>query len=482
MSELFLFLYFSLLGYVAFYGIHLFWLIALFLRQRSRPTVAMPPVSDYPRVTVQLPVYNERAVVVRLIDAAASLDWPRERLTVQILDDSDDETTALAAEAADRWRLDGLTMLHLRRGSRAGYKAGALAYGLQQTSDEFIAIFDADNVPKADFLKRLIPYFADPAVGLVQARWSFLNRNQSLLCRAQALYLDAHFFIEQAARSASGLFMNFNGTAGIWRKDAILSSGGWQSQTLTEDLDLSYRAQLNGWTFRFVESVDVPTELPDSVRAFKAQQFRWAKGCLQTGRLHLGSIFRSTLPFRIKLGSFFHLTQRTTSVALLLLACLLVPALVIRLEGGMLKVLLLDLPIFLAGTVSMSLYYSLAYQKSRDQQSTASSLLLPALTSLGIGLAVTSTRAVISALFQSGGEFCRTPKSGTVGTEVRIVPPTYRIRRDSTMLFEGLLGCYALGAAVWAVILGLYPSIPFLLTFAFGFCYLSIRSWREGHA
>lgn len=482
MRTAFICLYAFLLAYIAVYGLHLYWLIALSSRQSPRRPGNLTPDEQLPFMTVQLPIYNERNVVERLIEAVAGLDWPRDRFEIQVLDDSNDNTSEIIASETLHWRDRGIAIHHIRRNSRAGYKAGALANGLRSARGEFIAIFDADNVPKSDFLKRLIGYFTNSEVGMVQARWSFLNRQQSLLCRAQALFLDAHFLVEQIARYRGGLLMNFNGTAGIWRRLAIDEGGGWKADTLTEDLDLSFRAQLAGWQMVFDESVDVPTELPTAIRAFKAQQYRWACGAIETGVKLLPQIMRAPLPRRVKIASFFHLTQKTVSPALLLLAVLLIPALYVRMESGIAGLLVFDLPVFLAGTGSMTLFYSLAYRRQQDYRSSRSSLTLPLLTSLGIGLAANNTLAVIAALSGKHGTFVRTPKSGTAGAQVVNTPVDYRIRADRTFGIEIALATYAslaVGTALW---MHIYPSVPFLLTFAFGFTYFAVRSLKEAYA
>lgn len=483
MREIVIVVYFVLLGLIAVYGVHLYWLIGLYLRREASP----PPSSGWPdgsqpKVTIQLPVYNERTVVRRLIRAAAAQDWDRQRLEIQVLDDSDDITTDIAAKEVRRLRVQGVKILHIRRTDRAGFKAGALAAGLRQAEGEFIAVFDADNVPRSDFLKKMMPYFADPSLGMVQARWSFLNKEASLLCRAQALFLNAHFYVEQAARSRGGLFMNFNGTAGIWRRETIEDAGGWQSDTLTEDLDLSYRAQLSGWRMTLAEQVDVPTELPSSIRAFKNQQYRWAKGAFETGLKLLPAVAKAAVPFRMKLAAFYHLTQKSVSVFLLLLSVLLIPALYFRLESGAMKVLLLDLPIFITGTGSMSLFYGLAFRQEQDRGSWRSHLLLPLLTSLGVGLAVNNSHAVFDALVGKQNPFVRTPKSGETGKRRKRLPAAYRVRVDHTGRVETLLSVYATSAVVCALVLGLYASVPFLLTFVLGYSYFAVSSMRERYA
>lgn len=479
MRELFIGFYFFLLFFVACYGIQIHWLVILYLRHRNRPH--LKPVDNLarPMITVQLPVYNERAVVVRLIQAVARFDWPIDKIEIQVLDDSDDETTSLIEQEVARLRREGIRIDHIRRTGRAGYKAGALENGLATARGEFIAVFDADNLPHADFIKQLMPYFNDPAVGLVQARWGFLNRYTSLLCRAQALFLDAHFYIEQMARSRGNLPMNFNGTAGIWRRVAIEDAGGWQFDTLTEDLDLSYRAQLAGYRFLFIDDVEVPTELPTSIRAFKTQQHRWAQGAMETGLKLLPTIWRSSLPLRSKVASSFHLTQKSVAVALMFLSIMLVPALYLRMEGGAWKLLVIDLPMFLAGVGSMSLFYGLAYRRGCTEKSGWSKLILPLLTSLGIGLSVNNTFALFAALFGRSRHFVRTPKSGQTGSDRTGLPAEYTVSFDHTVWVETILAIYAICAVGCAVEAGLAASVPFLATFAFGYSYYSIVSIRE---
>jgi len=484
MKDLVVIIYFACLAWVALYGIHIYWLLWLHWKGRNatRKNSHEHELQGYPHVTVQLPVYNEKRVAGRLLKAAASLDWPRDKLQIQILDDSDDDTTRILADETARLRELGVNVEHIRRPDRDGYKAGALAFGMNTARGEFVAVFDADNVPRSSFLRQTIPEFEDARVGMVQARWSFLNRSESVLCRAQALYLDAHFYVEQAARNSGGLFMNFNGTAGVWRKIAIEEAGGWQFDTLTEDLDLSYRAQMTGWQMRYLDHVDVPSELPGSIRGFKSQQYRWARGAIETARKILPRVVRSRLPWKIRLASCFHLTQKTVSLALGLLSLLLIPALYFRIETGWLKVLVVDLPIFLAGTGSMTLFYGAAWKRSRETAPKGDKYLLPALTSIGIGLAVNNSLAVLSGLLSRERVFVRTPKSGSDQSQKQAIPRTYRIRTDRTVWVESLLALYAGAAAVFAFQLDLYFTVPFMFTFAFGYSYLSVLSWRESYA
>ncbi len=479
MRELFLGLYFFLLFYLAIYGANLYSLIYLYFSRKYQPLNRTTARGDEPTVTVQLPMYNERRVAQRLIDAACSFDWPADRLEVQVLDDSDDDTAHIIAETVAAWQARGINVRHIRRPDRSGYKAGALAYGLARARSDFVAVFDADNLPRSDFLRRMMPYFDDDNVGLVQARWSFFNRNESLLCRAQALQLDSHFFVEQAARSRGEIFLNFNGTGGIWRTQTITDAGGWSADTLTEDLDLSYRAQMAGWKFVMAEEIDVPTELPSTIRAYKSQQYRWARGAFETGLKILPTLLRRPLPLKVKAAAFFHLTQKSMSVALMLLAILIIPALYIRLEGGLWKLLAIDLPIFLAGTGSMSIFYSIAYKRQQEIRTWKNSVIMPMLTSIGIALAVNNTLAVLAALFAKPGAFIRTPKSGTMDNQPVALPSDYRVPFDHTAMIEFAMLLYTCCAFAVAISLNLWPTLPFLTTFVVGYAYFSLRSLKE---
>jgi cellulose synthase/poly-beta-1,6-N-acetylglucosamine synthase-like glycosyltransferase len=315
-------LYYLVLSVLAVYGLHRLVLLAVYFRTRKHGAVRPPDPATWPRVTVQLPIFNERYVATRLIDAVCAFDYPRDRLEIQVLDDSTDDTTDRIARRVAHYRARGLDIHHLHRRRRTGYKAGALAAGCQQAQGELLAVFDADFVPPPEFLRETVPHFADPRLGVVQARWEHVNREYSLLTRAQAIFLDAHFLIEHVARNRAGHFFNFNGTAGIWRREAIVDAGGWHHDTLTEDLDLSYRAQLAGWRFLFLPEVTAPAELPVDVNAFKRQQFRWAKGSIQTARKLLGPVLRSDLPWSTKVEATIHLTNNAAYLLMVLLSLL----------------------------------------------------------------------------------------------------------------------------------------------------------------
>ncbi len=482
MTQAFTIFYFLLLGYLAIYGFHIYWLIYLYFKHKPALPSLPPDPGTEPMVTVQLPVYNERLVVKRLIQSVAAFDWHKDKFEIQILDDSTDSTSDIISNEVFRLKQQGLNIYHIQRDHRKDYKAGALKEGLKQAKGEYIAIFDSDNLPRPDFLKKLIGYFSDSRIGMVQARWSFLNRSQSILCRAQALFLDAHFFVEQAARSRAGLFMNFNGTAGIWRKNAIEDAGSWQGDTLTEDLDLSYRAQLAGWKMILAEEVDVPTELPSTIRGFKTQQYRWARGAVETGRKNMIAIFKSKAPFKIKIGAWFHLTQKTMSLAVMMLSLLLVPAVFLRWEVGGWKLLLIDLPIFIAGTGSMSLFYGLAYKRQKEIHNFKNMMTMSLLSAMGVALSINNSFATLSAIFSKKRIFYRTPKSGVTDKISAQIPKDYKIKFDYTMNVEVLLALYSVIAMICAFQSELYASLPFLTIFTLGFTFFFTLSLRDKYA
>lgn len=453
-----------LIGLVV-YALHRVHLIRL-VRDAAVPTP--PPVpAEWPAVLVQLPVYNDAAVVGRLIRAAARLDYPGS-LEIQVLDDSTDATTGIIR--AELEALRDPRIAHLRRDSRSGYKAGALAWGLTRSEAPLIAIFDSDFVPESDFLARMVPHLQDPEVGMVQARWTHINRDERLLTRLQGLYLDAHFAVESAARHSADLFFNFNGTAGVWRREAIESAGGWSDATVTEDLDLSYRAQLRGWRFVFVSEVAVPAELPSTFSSFHRQQFRWAKGSIQTGRLRLPAILGSAEPWRVKAEATFHLTNNLAYPLTLALALLLVPAVAIRHHWGADWLLLFDALLFGASTSSLLLFYREGQR--RCGRPMPSPVELVALVPFGIGLSVTNSAAVIEGLLKKGGVFRRTPKTGgqeAAGADESPSPPWIE-----TML----LGFFA-AAGLASLEARVFLALPFITLFAVGFGTTVWCGWAE---
>lgn len=478
-------LYFTILAWLSVYGLHRCYLVYLYTKYR-------PPVSagadaegvasshtargsDTPFVTVQLPIYNERYVVDRLVEAVAGLDYPHDRLQIQVLDDSIDDTQRIARHAVARAAARGVDIQYLHRSHRTGFKAGALADGLQQARGELIAIFDADFVPSADFLRRMLHPFRDPGVGMVQARWGHINRDYSLLTRVQAMLLDAHFVLEHGARNRGGLFFNFNGTAGVWRRKAIESAGGWQHDTLTEDLDLSYRAQLAGWRFIFLPDVVAPAEVPVEMNGFKTQQHRWARGSIQTAFKILPTLLRAPVPFRIKLEGFFHLTANLNHPLMLALSLIMVPALLVRATMGSASLLLVDVPLFCAATLSVVNFYTVSQRALRTDW-IAQMRYIPAVMAVGIGLSVNNTRAVLGARTNRGTPFRRTAKYGVVRRGDEWLTKRYRRSTIGQPMVELGLGLYFTAGVVYAVSSSLFALLPFLMLFQAGFLYTGLQS------
>ena len=433
------------------------------------------PHDAWPSITVQLPVFNERRVVDRLIDAVAALDYPRERFEIQVLDDSTDETVERAAAAMARHRACGIRIHHVRRATRKGFKAGALSNGLATARGQLIAVFDADFVPSPDFLRRMAPHFDDPSVGMAQARWTHLNRDASWLTRAQAVMLDSHFLLEHAMRSHAGLFFNFNGTAGLWRRACIEDAGGWQHDTLTEDLDLSYRAQLAGWRFVFDASVEAPAELPGDLEAFKSQQRRWVKGSIQTARKLLPGLLRQPLRFALKAEAVVHLTSNVCYPLLLLLGLLLLPVLIGRTALPPLLVWSLELGVIVFGAIPVLRFLWTGQRLAGRSMRDAICDVAAALT-LGVGLSLNNARATLEGLGSRPGEWERTPKEGDA--RGKRVPPRYASAIQVAGRAEAALAVYYSVVAVWVCAGGSWRALPFVLLLATGFGWVGWGSLR----
>ena len=467
--------YYVVLGLLAMYGAHRILMVRLYYRHRADVPGPVGELEPLPRVTVQLPIYNEVYVVERLVESVAAIDYPRELLEIQILDDSTDDTRDAARRVARRLRRQGHDIAYLPRAHRHGYKAGALDAGTRKARGEFLLIFDADFVPRPGILRETLPYFVDPKVGMVQARWEHLNREFSLLTRIQSIFLDGHFVIEHTARHRSGRFFNFNGTAGIWRRSCLEEAGGWQSDTLTEDLDISYRAQLAGWKFVYLKDVAVPAELPVDMNGFKTQQHRWTKGSIQTGKKLLPKILRSSFPWKVKVEAFFHLTNNFSYLLVILLTLLIFPAIIIRERIGWQKLAIFDFPLFFGATFSfIGFYISSQREIGRDWRGTLK--YMPFLMSLGIGLSVNNVRAVLEAVFNRPTEFTRTPKYRIEGGSGEWRSKKYRVPGNLSLLGEVLLSVYFLGAVIFAAAENYWIGVPFLLIFFNGFAYTAVLS------
>jgi cellulose synthase/poly-beta-1,6-N-acetylglucosamine synthase-like glycosyltransferase len=473
--------YFFVLIVLAVYGWHRYYLVYLYMRYKDNEPKSAAPLDPLPSVTIQLPLYNEMYVADRLIDAVCRIEYPRELLEIQVLDDSTDETRKVAGLAVQRWAAEGVDIKYYHRTDRGGYKAGALEAGLKIARGQFIGIFDADFIPTPDFLTRLMPHFTDERVGMVQARWGHINQDYSLLTKIQAILLDGHFVLEHGGRHRGGRFFNFNGTAGVWRRAAIDDAGGWQHDTLTEDLDLSYRAQLRGWRFVFVPGVIAPAEVPVEMNAFKSQQHRWAKGSIQTCRKLLPTILRSKLPLGVKTEAFFHLTANFNYILMCLLSILMFPSMVIRYNMGWYEMMLIDVPLFFAATFSFCNFYMVC-QREVHKDWRARVKYVPFLMSVGIGLSINNTRAVFEALFNKQTEFARTPKYRIEADGDEWVGKKYRQSVAVQPLVELALGLYFTATVFYALANQIYGTVPFLVLFQVGFLYTGLLSVVQQYA
>jgi len=450
-------------------------MVYLYYKNQKNNPLLKGKLEQLPRVTIQLPIFNELYVVKRLIAASCDIVYPRELLDIQVLDDSTDETAVVAQECVAEFQKKGYDIQYIHRDNRVGFKSGALENGLRTAKGEFIAVFDADFVPQKEILEKTIDYFADKTIGMVQTRWTYLNRDYSFLTKIQAIMLDGHFVIEHTARNWSGRFFNFNGTAGIWRREAIDTAGGWQHDTLTEDLDLSYRSQLTGWKFVYLRDETSPSEIPVDINAFKSQQNRWAKGSIQTAKKLLVKIIKSDLPLKVKVEAFFHLTNNVSYLLMLLLSLLMYPSMIARINIGWFQMLVTDVPFLIVATVGISFFY-LCSQREAYKDWKTRLLYMPMLMSLGIGLSVNNAKGVLEALFNKETEFKRTPKYKIEERKDRWVSKKYKGEINALVLFELFLGIYFTFNIYFAYINRIYVSIPFLIIFQAGYFYVAFLS------
>jgi cellulose synthase/poly-beta-1,6-N-acetylglucosamine synthase-like glycosyltransferase len=473
--------YFIVLIVLAAYGGHRYWLVYLYYKhKKNKTTEPLAHFDELPRVTVQLPIFNEQYVVERLLDSVCRLDYPREKLDIQLLDDSTDETVEVARGLVERYKKLGNPVTYIHRENRHGFKAGALGAGLQTAKGEFVAIFDADFVPAPDFILKCIHHFTEPKIGMVQTRWTHINRGYSLLTEVEAILLDGHFVLEHSGRARSGVFFNFNGTAGMWRRQAIDEAGGWQHDTLTEDTDLSYRAQLKGWKFLYLQDVECPAELPVEMTAFKTQQARWAKGLIQVSKKILPKVFASDASRHQKVEAWYHLTANLSYPLMIVLSVLLLPAMVIRFYQGWFQMLYIDLPLFMASTFSISSFYLVSQKELFPKTWGRSLLYLPLLMALGIGLTITNTRAVLEALVGKQTAFARTPKYRVESKKDRVGLKKYRKRLGWVPWIELAIGCYFASTVYYAIENENYFTVPFLLLFVIGYWCTGLMSLLQG--
>jgi glycosyltransferase involved in cell wall biosynthesis len=468
-----LLLYGSVLLFLCSYGVHraaLALQCAWHKKRLDRVMTANALPAELPRVTVQLPLYNEATVARRLIEAAGALDYPKDKLEIQVLDDSNDETVTIARSAVKKLREQGIDAAYVRRPNRNGYKAGALDHGLSLAKGELVAVFDADFVPQPSFLKEVVGHFNDPRVGMVQTRWGHMNRSHSLLTSIQALMLDGHHLVENRARFATGCMFNFSGTGGIWRRAAITSAGGWQHDTLTEDLDLSYRAQLVGYRFVYRSDVVTPAELPEDMSAFRAQQYRWAKGTIQTARKLMHRVWDAPLTIHQRIEATFHLLPHLAYPMMVLLTLLLLPALIFMPATDMRMLLLIDLPLCIGTTGSLAAFYGMA-ERSAGRSAWQAIVRLPALIALGAGLAPHLTAAVLDGATSMAGEFVRTPKRGEARGRYRQVA--------KLPLAEIALALVSAASVVAAIETQHYIAAPFAALFMSGYAYVAALVIQE---
>ncbi len=470
--------YFIILIILSAYGVHRYHLVYLYLKHKKEQPKPQGHFDQLPRITVQLPIFNERYVVERLLEAVTRLDYPRDLLDIQVLDDSTDETRMVCSRLVSEYARSGHPISYLHRDNREGFKAGALAEGMETATGEFVAIFDADFVPPPGVLHQMVHYFTDPRVAVVQGRWTWLNRHYSNLTEVEAILLDGHFVIEHGGRSRSGRFFNFNGTAGMWRRAAIEDAGGWQHDTLTEDTDLSYRAQLKGWKFVYDRAIECPSELPVEMNAFKSQQARWAKGLIQTARKLLPVIWRSDQPLFIKTEATFHLTANIAYPLMVLFPLILGPAMIVRFYQGWFQMIYLDLPLFLASTCSVSTFYLVGQRELHPDKWKSRVKYMPFVMATGIGLSIKNAKVVIEALLGRPSEFVRTPKYRVEGQGRGETweHKKYFGEKSWIPIVELVLAAYFLLNVAYSFTIANYITTPFLLLFAGGYSYTGTMS------
>ncbi len=479
MESSILLIYFLSLSILFAFGLHGLVMIYYYHKTSKIIHSAPPIVSDFPLVTIQLPVFNEVYVIERLVRAVCEIDYPKEKLEIQLLDDSTDETVEVSRRLVKEFVDAGFDITHIHRIDRSGYKAGALKAGLEKAKGEFVAIFDADFVPNTDFLQKTIPHFQSTEVGMVQTRWEHLNEEYSFLTRAQALALDGHFVIEQQVRNKAGFFINFNGTAGIWRKSCIVDAGNWHADTLAEDLDLSYRAQLRGWRFVFLNDVTSPAELPADINALKTQQFRWTKGAVETAKKLLPNVWKSKLSLKVKLECTVHLTSNIVFPFILLVAMLNIPLVIIKNEVGGFDKYFTLMSIFVLASISTFLFYLYA-QRAIHLDWRRRLMLFPVFMAGSMGFAVNNTKAVFEALFGKKSEFKRTPKYRIVESGDSWQKKKYVQRKiGGAVIIELLFTLYFIFGIITSIYYLEISAIPFQLMFLAGFGTVGALSLRH---
>jgi cellulose synthase/poly-beta-1,6-N-acetylglucosamine synthase-like glycosyltransferase len=481
MDQVILIGYFVSLSILFVFGLHGFVMIFYHRKYGYNNPVPKKVFDEDPMVTIQLPLYNEMYVIERLINAVCEIEYPKDKMEIQVLDDSTDETTAIVSKIVEQKKQQGFDISHIRRGTREGYKAGALKEGMKIAKGEYIAIFDADFIPNKEFLKKTLSFFNDDKVGMVQTRWEHLNGDYSIITKAQALALDGHFVIEQSVRNKSGFFINFNGTGGIWRKSCIEEAGNWHADTLTEDLDLSYRAQLMGWRFVFLKDFTSPAELPSEINALKSQQFRWTKGAVETAKKILPLVWKSNVPLRVKLQSTFHLTNNLVFPFILLAAILNVPLIFVK-NSGSHEAYFAVMSVFVLAFISSFLFY-LYSQKDIRTDWRKKIVLFPLFMAGSMGLSVNNSRAVFEGLMNRKSEFVRTPKFKQESENDSWAGNKYLNRKlDFSVIVEAILAVYCFIGVLSSIYFLELTSIPFQLLFFLGFSFIAYTSIKHAYS
>ncbi len=478
MDNVVLISYFVSLFVLFVFGLHGFVMIFYYNKYRNVKHTHKENFVPTSKVTIQLPLYNELYVVERLINSICEIDYPKNLMEIQVLDDSTDETVEIAAKIVARKKKEGFDIEHIRRSNREGFKAGALKEGMKIAKGEYIAIFDADFIPQKEFLKKTLSFFSDEKVGMVQTRWEHINGDYSILTRAQALALDGHFVIEQTVRNKAGFFINFNGTGGIWKRACIEDAGNWEADTLTEDLDLSYRAQLNGWRFVFLKDFTSPAELPSEINALKNQQFRWTKGAIETAKKILPLVWRSKVPLRVKLQATFHLTNNLVFPFILLAAILNVPLIFIK-NSGPHQLYFAVMSLFVLAFVSSFMFYLYSQKDIRDDWR-KKIVLFPLFMAGSMGFAVNNSRAVFEGLLNRKSEFVRTPKFKVEGNKDSWLGKRYTNKKlGLSVIVELIMAVYCLIGVAASIYFLEIAALPFQFLFFLGFSFVSFTSIKH---
>jgi cellulose synthase/poly-beta-1,6-N-acetylglucosamine synthase-like glycosyltransferase len=481
MDDIVLVSYFVALSILFIFGLHGFIMIYYYNKYKNVKHKQKPESVPDAKVTIQLPLYNELYVVERLIETVCEIDYPKELLEIQVLDDSTDETVNITAAMVAKKKAEGFDICHIRRGTREGYKAGALKEGLRVAKGEFVAIFDADFIPQKEFLKKTLSFFSDDKVGMVQTRWEHLNGDYSMLTKAQALALDGHFVIEQTVRNKAGFFINFNGTGGVWRKSCIVDAGNWHADTLAEDLDLSYRAQLNGWRFVYLKDFTSPAELPNEISALKTQQFRWTKGHIETAKKILPLVWKSSVPLRVKLQATVHLTSNLVFPFILLAAILNVPLIFIK-NSGSHEAYFAVMSIFVLAFVSSFMFYLYSQRDIRTDWR-KKIVLFPLFMAGSMGFAVNNSRAVIEGLLSRKSEFVRTPKFNAESGNSSAAGKKYGNRKIGLSVYvELMMAVYCLIGICSSLYFLEIAALPFQVLFFSGFAFVSLTSIKHAYS